>query len=452
MATPQSILDKIAIIKDKRAALVRLLDQPNLGTLRIDVNQALEEIDDLLDELAKPFPMRPSPPPAIAPASGSAAGSASPLARLETFLQEQVTPQAAEIDQSPEALAAALAGLGARSLLTLRLPQAWGGQALNSLDYWQAQRHLARASGSLAFLQTQHQSAASLIAQGDNEALKQAHLPLMAQGQRLVGVGFSHLRRGGVPCLRAVPVAEGYRLQGEIPWATGWEYFSHLVAGATINESEHLLCLIPFGNCSGDRLQCSVPMALAAFGVTQTVAIRLQDWWVPRDQVIAQRPSDWLQHSDRQHVLKATAFLIGCAEAALEVMGQYVIHQQLAKTERVWQALSQELQTCQANILRAIAAAAPFEQQLRWRAEAIALCHRCTQAAVIASGGAANLLGHPAQRLYREALVYSVTGQTAVLKAASLEALSLGPSVDNASELDDELEPQARLSSTSNDL
>jgi hypothetical protein len=56
MATPQSILDKIAIIKDKRAALVRLLDQPNLGTLRIDVNQALEEIDDLLDEFEQTFP------------------------------------------------------------------------------------------------------------------------------------------------------------------------------------------------------------------------------------------------------------------------------------------------------------------------------------------------------------------------------------------------------------
>ncbi len=56
MATPQSILDKIAIIKEKRSALVRLLDQPNLGTLRIDVNQALEEIDDLMDEFEQTFP------------------------------------------------------------------------------------------------------------------------------------------------------------------------------------------------------------------------------------------------------------------------------------------------------------------------------------------------------------------------------------------------------------
>jgi hypothetical protein len=35
---------------------VRLLEQPNLGTLRIDVNQALEEIDDLIEEFKRTFP------------------------------------------------------------------------------------------------------------------------------------------------------------------------------------------------------------------------------------------------------------------------------------------------------------------------------------------------------------------------------------------------------------
>ena len=37
-------------IEQKRDLLVRLLEQPDLGTLRIDVNQALEEMDDLIEE------------------------------------------------------------------------------------------------------------------------------------------------------------------------------------------------------------------------------------------------------------------------------------------------------------------------------------------------------------------------------------------------------------------
>jgi len=50
------IRDRITLIESKREALVRLLEQPDLGTLRVDVNQAIEEIDDLLDEFKQTFP------------------------------------------------------------------------------------------------------------------------------------------------------------------------------------------------------------------------------------------------------------------------------------------------------------------------------------------------------------------------------------------------------------
>jgi hypothetical protein len=46
-------------IETKRDLLVRLLEQPDLGTLRIDVNQALEEMDDLISEFRRTFPPEP---------------------------------------------------------------------------------------------------------------------------------------------------------------------------------------------------------------------------------------------------------------------------------------------------------------------------------------------------------------------------------------------------------
>lgn len=52
----QKIQTWIDTIIQKRVALVKLLDEPNIGTLRIDVNQALEEIDDLIDEFKRTFP------------------------------------------------------------------------------------------------------------------------------------------------------------------------------------------------------------------------------------------------------------------------------------------------------------------------------------------------------------------------------------------------------------
>jgi len=52
----QTMRDRVAVVEGKREVLVRLLNRPNLGTLRIDVNQALEELDDLLDEFNRTFP------------------------------------------------------------------------------------------------------------------------------------------------------------------------------------------------------------------------------------------------------------------------------------------------------------------------------------------------------------------------------------------------------------
>ncbi|MBW4649910.1 MAG: hypothetical protein KME06_14650 [Kastovskya adunca ATA6-11-RM4] len=49
------IRERIAIVESKREYLVRLLEQPDLGTLRIDVNQALEELDDLIEEFQRTF-------------------------------------------------------------------------------------------------------------------------------------------------------------------------------------------------------------------------------------------------------------------------------------------------------------------------------------------------------------------------------------------------------------
>lgn len=56
----QTLRDRIQQIESKRESLLRLLEQPDLGTLRIDVNQALEEMDDLLDEFKRTFPDEPS--------------------------------------------------------------------------------------------------------------------------------------------------------------------------------------------------------------------------------------------------------------------------------------------------------------------------------------------------------------------------------------------------------
>jgi len=51
-----TIKAKVAQIASKRDYLIKLLEMPSLGTLRVDVDQALEELDELIEEFEKTFP------------------------------------------------------------------------------------------------------------------------------------------------------------------------------------------------------------------------------------------------------------------------------------------------------------------------------------------------------------------------------------------------------------
>jgi hypothetical protein len=51
-----SLIDKVKQIANKRDYLLQLRDKPDIGGLRLDVNQALEELDELLDEFQETFP------------------------------------------------------------------------------------------------------------------------------------------------------------------------------------------------------------------------------------------------------------------------------------------------------------------------------------------------------------------------------------------------------------
>jgi hypothetical protein len=56
MMDAQTLRQRITAVENKREYLLQLLEQPNLGVLRVDVNQALEEMDELIDEYRRTFP------------------------------------------------------------------------------------------------------------------------------------------------------------------------------------------------------------------------------------------------------------------------------------------------------------------------------------------------------------------------------------------------------------
>ena len=52
----ETIQEQVKLIEGKRGFLVELLEKPDLGILRVDVKQALEELDELIEEFELTFP------------------------------------------------------------------------------------------------------------------------------------------------------------------------------------------------------------------------------------------------------------------------------------------------------------------------------------------------------------------------------------------------------------
>ncbi len=55
MADLSQLRPRIEALELKRSTLVSLLDNPDLGTLQVDVTQAIEELDDLIEEFKRTF-------------------------------------------------------------------------------------------------------------------------------------------------------------------------------------------------------------------------------------------------------------------------------------------------------------------------------------------------------------------------------------------------------------
>lgn len=359
---------------------------------------------------------------------------------LETavqYLTNEVRPRAQEIDREPEALKKALDGLCALDLMALKRPQSYGGPAIGEHSFRIFQQEVARTSGSLAFLQTQHQSAVGMIAKSENAALKAEYLPKMGNGEKLVGIGFSQLRRPGPPMMTAKSCPGGYLLTGSVPWITGYTYYPEFLIGATLDSGEAVFAVVPLETTreGSGSIKVSEPMELAAMYTAMTVSAEFDNWFVPDEKVAFIRPQGWIQNNDMINIALQGHFAIGCAQAGLDVLQAAAEKRGFAFLKDAHQRLASELEACRTETDEAQVAIEQEQSQpgeetqdvmewrLKVRAWAIDLAVRCAHAAVTASSGAANSLGHPAQRIYREALVYTVSAQTTPIMEATLNRL-----------------------------
>lgn len=342
------------------------------------------------------------------------------LADAERYLKDDVLPRANLMDADVDVLREGLRGLCERSLMALRRPQEYGGPEMDDMGFRSFQEAVARYSGSLAFLQTQHQSAVAMLARNADEKTRTATLPLMADGRLLMGIGFSQLRRPGEPIMRAEPAGDdGFVLSGQVPWITGFGLFDTFLIGATLPDGQAVFAIVPFQDSEKDGgfIEFSKPMELAAMQSAQTVSATLTNWTTKGAFV---KPAGWIQGNDMINVTLQGFFALGCARAGIDIVEEAHAKRQAPFIRAAADALLLELESCRTKMA---AASGSLQDRLEVRAWGIDLAVRCAHAGIAVSSGFANSVKSRAQRVYREALVYTVSAQTGAIMEATLDRL-----------------------------
>ena len=335
---------------------------------------------------------------------------------------EVLEPHASATDTSAAPPREGIERLASAGLLGLSIPREYGGLESSPATLRRVLEIIASGCGTTAFVYFQHLVGCRHIAGGENTELAARVLPALASGERFCSLAFSHLRRPGPPVLRVSIDASDFVFDGTAPWTTGAGLADVVLLAGTHESGDSIWAVVPLAD--GGGLTVSEPMQLAAANASSTVSLSCEGLRVGSDSFVKRVSASQLAAETAGAILFFTALSLGVATRATELVAE-----RLAATGSeglVAAELSSEIERAREAVDACAARAGTpgFDAEaLDVRAWCIDLGVRTAHAAVIASGGRANLLVDPAQRLLREAMLYTLTAQTPALRQASLERI-----------------------------
>ena len=350
--------------------------------------------------------------------------AAETLAKAIEIAHSSLAPHAAELDRTeapprPQILLLAKAGI-----LGLMVPTEYGGKGGSPAADCASRAIFAAACGVTNFVALQHIFATTVLTQHAGEEFKKRFLPKLASGEWLTGVCLAHLGRPApIPIVSADFDGDEIVFNGKAPWMTGWGVFDYVLVGGTLPDGRVVLALADIEASSG--LMVEKPYELEVLGGTNTVSPIFVDFRVPKNRLAAilDEPKD-LDPGMRIHATAAGSSM-GVAGAALLRLYQGGDEREDDVLTRAADEFAHSLQPHWERLLEVACDETVTEDELEFvRAQASLLSIRMTFALVAATGGKADMVGNPANRLYREAFAYTFNAHTSSLRDAIILGLA----------------------------
>lgn len=291
---------------------------------------------------------------------------------MTEFVSKELAPQAAALDHDPARMRRVWESFVERGLHT-------------QLDLFGTLPLLAQHSGAFAFLALQQ-----LVAGCPEEP---------------AGVAFGHLRNPHGPA----PLWSEGHVSGTVPWLTGAGIFPKVLLGFRLPDGSEVRAWVE----AQDRpeFRHSAPLPLLAIRGANTVSVAIDSLDVSESAFVSVQPLGTQAQNDANGVLFQTPLMLGNLHASLRLI-EASGRGELAKARAVVAQLETELRAENA---------ARNGSALRARAGDLSV--RLARLACMACGGASLVTGHPAERVYREALVFSLMAQTDAIVEDAFEEL-----------------------------
>jgi alkylation response protein AidB-like acyl-CoA dehydrogenase len=321
------------------------------------------------------------------------------VAVARAFADEQLYPDALDIDRAPVVPARYLDALATMGLYGLFGPSSAGGLDADEITGARVVEAIGGGSLAAAFIWIQHHGVVRAIAAARKE-LRDLWLEPLCKGRIRAGIAVGGLRRSGPPVITAEPAANGWILDGRAPWVSGWERVDVVYVGARSGDK---IVWVLIDAVAGNSLQVH-PIELAACNSTSTVEMELRRHPVAESRVVDVEPFEDWQVRDAIALRNNGYLSIGVAARCASVLGSAPLTDAVDDARRALDGFDGT------DVVAA-------------RAEASLLAVRVATATVVEGRGHAVDLRSQPQRLAREAIFLLVFGQTGDIRAAQLERI-----------------------------
>ncbi len=330
------------------------------------------------------------------------------LAVARQLADDLLFPEAMRVDGLDALPAAHLDALAAEGLYGASVPVQFGGLGLDLEAACAVTEELASGCLTTTFVWLQHRGLAmTLAAEGTPAALRDRWLGPVCRGQVRGGIALAGIIPGP-PLLRARPSGDGWQLDGEAPWVTGWGLIDLLLVLAR-GPGDSIVTLIL--DAAAQPGLTVTRQRLSAVNASVTVRLGFDGVLVPADRFAGQAPFDPAEslRPDRMRINGSLA--LGLVSRCTRLLGPG--------------PLDDEMAACRERLDDAITAEAAAMAEARAAASELAV--RATAALAVRDGSRSVTADQHAQRLAREAVFLLVFGSRPGIKSALLRRFGASP-------------------------